>query len=192
MLKAEEQMEIAVLRKHGESIRAIARSMGVSRNTVRRHLRGGEQAAVRKAAAKRAEKLDPFKGYIVDRLKAAAPDLIPASVLYREIKVRGYTGGETRVKQFMRGLRPAPKPDPVVRFETPPGQQIQVDWATIGRGADQLSVLIATLGWSRASYVEFCDDERFETLIGCHENAFAAFGGVPREPHAPRSRSSPP
>jgi transposase len=181
MLKAEERMEIAVLKKHGESIRAIARAMGVSRNTVRRHLRGGDSAAVRKPAARRAEKLDPFKGYIVNRLKAAAPDLIPASVLFREVRARGYAGGETRVKQFVRGLRPAPKADPVVRFETAPGEQMQVDWASIGRGAEQLSVLIATLGWSRASYVEFCDDERLETLIGCHANAFAAFGGVPRE-----------
>ena len=89
MLKAEERMEIAVLKKHGESIRAIARAMGVSRNTVRRYLRSGEGAAVRKPAVRRVEKLDPFKGYIVDRLKAAAPDLIPASVLFREIKTRG-------------------------------------------------------------------------------------------------------
>jgi transposase len=181
MLKAEGRMEISVLKKHGQSIRAIARAMGVSRNTVRRHLRGGEEAGVRKPPPKRVEKLDPFKGYIVDRLKAAAPDPIPASVLYREIKGRGYSGGATRVKQFVRGLRPAPKPDPVVRFETEPGLQMQADWATIGRGADQLSVWIATLGWSRATYVEFCDDERLETLISCHENALVAFGGVPRE-----------
>jgi len=45
---------------------------------VRRYLREGDAAAVRKAAAKRAEKLDPFKAYIVDRVKAAAPDRIPA------------------------------------------------------------------------------------------------------------------
>jgi len=42
-------------------------------------------------------------------------------------------------------------------------------------------VFIATLGWSRATYVEFCDDEQVETLIGCHERAFLAFGGVPKE-----------
>jgi transposase len=42
-------------------------------------------------------------------------------------------------------------------------------------------VFIATLGWSRMAYIEFCDDERVETLIRCHENAFAAFGGVTRE-----------
>ena len=42
-------------------------------------------------------------------------------------------------------------------------------------------MFIATLGWSRATYVEFVTDERLETLLGCHERAFYFFGGVPRE-----------
>ena len=72
----------------------------------------------------------------------------------------------------------APTPPPAVRFETVPGHQMQADWASVGRGADKLRVFIATLGWSRAAYVEFCDDERVETLIRAHENALLAFGGV--------------
>jgi transposase len=102
-------------------------------------------------------------------------------VLYREIRERGYDGGETRVKQFVRGLVPAALPEPVVRFETAPGHQMQADWATVGRGGDKLKVFIATLGWSRAAYVEFCDDEKVETLIQAHDNALLAFGGVPIE-----------
>jgi hypothetical protein len=66
--------------------------------------------------------------------------------------------GLFRSSVFVRGPRPAPKPDPVGRFETKPGEQMQIDWATIGRGAEQLSVLIVTLGWSRTSYVEFWED----------------------------------
>ena len=181
MPKAEEQMELAVLRKHGASIRELARMTGRSRNTVRRYLRGGNAAAARKAVPKRAEKLDPFKPYIVGRLEAGAPDRIPAAVLFREIKARGYSGGETRLKQFVGGLAPVPPSPPIVRFETEPGHQMQADWSTVGRGADKLKVFIATLGWSRATYVEFCDDERVETLIGCHERALLAFGGVPKE-----------
>jgi len=102
-----------------------------------------------------AEKLDRFKAYTVGRVKAAAPDRIPAVVLFREIKARGYDGGETRVKQFVRGLVSAPTPPPAVRFETEPGHQMQADWASVGCGADKLSVFIATLGWSRTAYVEF-------------------------------------
>lgn len=59
--------------------------------------------------------------------------------------------------------------------------QMQADLASVGHGACKLSIFIATLGRSRAAYVEFCDDERVETLIECHEHAFLAFAGVPRE-----------
>lgn len=181
MLTVEERMEVDILSKHGASIRELAKATGRSRNTVRRYLREGEAAGTRKPAPKRPEKLDPFKTYIVGRLMASAPERIPATVLIREIRAHGYEGGETRVKQFVRGLVPATAPEPIVRFETEPGRQMQADWATVGRGPEKLKVFIATLGWSRASYVEFCDDERVETLIAAHENAFAALGGVPME-----------
>ena len=174
-------MELVVLKKHGESIRSLSRSTGRSRNTVRRYLRNGEAAATRQPAPKRPEKLDPYKKYIIERMAAAAADVIPATVLMREIQGQGYDGGYSRVKVFVRGLVPVPKPDPVVRFETEPGQQMQADWAKVGRGGDKLKVFIATLGWSRMAYVEFCDDERVETLIACHEHAFLALGGVPME-----------
>jgi hypothetical protein len=102
MLTAEERMELGVLGKHGAGIRELARVTGWSRNTVRRYF---DAAVVGKTAPKRAERLD--------RVKAAAPDRIPAVVLFREIKARGYDGGETQLKQFVRGLVPAPALAPV-------------------------------------------------------------------------------
>ena len=181
MLKAEEQMELVVLKKHGESIRSLTRTTGRSRNTVRRYLRGGDAATSRKPGPKRAEKLDPYKKYIIERMVAAAPDVIPAAVLLREIQEHGYDGGYSRVKQFVRGLVPVAPTEPVVRFETEPGRQMQADWATVKGSGIKLKVFIATLSWSRMAYVEFCDDEQVETLIACHERAFLAFGGVPKE-----------
>ncbi|MGA7326189.1 MAG: endonuclease/exonuclease/phosphatase family protein [Rhodomicrobium sp.] len=150
---------------------------GRSRNTARRYLQSGADATRRKQAPKPAEKLDPFKSYIMERVKAAAPDRIPAAILFREIKERSYLGGDTRVKEFVRALTPVAALEPVVRFETEPGRQMQADWASMGRGSGKLSVFIATLGWSWAAYLEFCGDERVETLIGCQENAFLAFAG---------------
>ena len=73
------------------------------------------------------------------------------------------------MKQFLRTLVPARVAEPIIRFETEPGEQMQADWATVGCGTERLSVFIATLGWSRMAYIEFCDDERVETLIRCHE-----------------------
>ncbi|WP_341464303.1 DDE-type integrase/transposase/recombinase [Brevibacillus borstelensis] len=36
------------------------------------------------------------------------------------------------------------------------------------------------LGYSRMMYVEFTEDEKLETLIGCHLRAWQYFGGVPQ------------
>jgi transposase len=180
MIGLELSMEIRVLAKHGRGVREIAREVGVSRNTVRRYLRDPD--AVRyKERPERPAKLDLYEAYIVERLAAAAPETIPAKVLLDEIRVLGYAGGYTMVKAFVASLRAPAEPEPVVRFETAPGSQMQADWATIRRGRDRLSVFVATLGWSRAAYVEFVTDERVETLMACHEHAFLAFGGVPRE-----------
>jgi len=179
MLVAEEAVEIRVLRRQGKSIREIARMLEVSRNTVRRYLR--VEGSPRYEREARPSKLDPYKHYIDERVKAAAPDWIPATVLLRELRGLGYPGGYSILKDHLATLRPLAKPEPLIRFETEPGRQMQVDFATIRRGCDRLSVFIATLGWSRATYVEFVTDERLETLLGCHERAFYFFGGIPRE-----------
>src|SRR3984893_7134813 len=180
MVGLEAALEIRVLHRHGKSIREIAREMGVSRNTVRRYLRD-EEAARYKSRSPRPTKLDPFKGYVIERLRSAAPERIPGSVLLMELRERGYCGGYTRLKEFLASLKPPELVEPVIRFETGPGEQMQVDWAVIRRGSNRLSVFVATLGWSRASYVEFVTDGRVETLIEAHENAFLDFGGVPQE-----------
>jgi transposase len=179
MLVAEEAVEIRVLSKQGKSIRDIARLLKVSRNTVRRYVRGeGLPRYERKA---RPSKLDDYKQYIAERVRTAAPEWIPATVLQRELRALGYTGGVSILKDHLATLKPVARPEPLIRFETEPGRQMQADFATIRRGKDRLAVFIATLGWSRATFVEFVTDERMETLLACHERAFFYFGGVPRE-----------
>ena len=179
MLVAEEAVEIRVLSKQGKSIRDIARLLKVSRNTVRRYIRGeGLPRYERKA---RPSKLDDYKQYIAERVRAAAPEWIPATVLLRELRALGYPGGVSILKDHLGTLKPVARPEPLIRFETEPGRQMQADFATIRRGKDRLAVFIATLGWSRATFVEFVTDERMETLLSCHERAFFYFGGVPRE-----------
>ena len=167
------------MKRQGKSIREIARLLELSRNTVRRYLRCEGVPHYQREA--RPGKLDCYKQYLAERVTAAAPDWIPATVLLRELKALGYAGGYSILKEYLATMRPAAKPDPLVRFETEPGRQMQCDFGIIRKGRDRLSVFIATLGWSRASYVEFVTDERIETLLGCHERAFCFFGGVPHE-----------
>jgi transposase len=177
MLVAEEAVEIRVLSRQGKSIREIARMLKVSRNTVRRYVRS--EGLPRYEREARPSKLDHYKQYIAERVSAAAPEWIPAPVLLRELRALGYPGGISILKDHLATLKPVAQPEPLIRFETEPGRQMQADFATIRRGKDRLAVFIATLGWSR-TYVEFVIDERMETLLGCHERAFYFFGGVPR------------
>lgn len=86
----------------------------------------------------------------------------------------------SQLRAFLQALRPAPPEDPVVRFETAPGEQMPVDWVEFRKGADPLYAFCATLGYSRASQVEFVTDMKVDTLIECHQRAFAALGGAPR------------
>jgi transposase len=138
MLVAEEALEIRVLRRQGKSIREIARMLDVSRNTVRRYLRG-EVLPHYEREPRRPSKLDPYKRYIDERVTAAAPDWIPATVLLRELRTLGYPGGYSILKDHLATLRPVAKPEPLIRFETEPGRQMQADFATIRRGRDRLA-----------------------------------------------------
>ena len=178
MLTQEQEVEIKVMARRGMKVRGIARELGCSRNTVRRYLRDPE-ASRYGPRAPRTTKLDPFKDYLLVRIEAAKPRWIPAVVLWREIEERGYVGGLTQLKLFINPLKVS-KPDPVVRFETPPGEQMQADFTVVRRGREPLLAFVATLGYSRASFVRFTTNETAETLCACVREALAYFDGVPR------------
>jgi transposase len=180
MLGQEGYMEIHVMHRQGMSIKAISRELGVSRNTVRRYLRS-QQVPEPQARSKKASKLDGYRGYLKSRVKAARPDWIPATVLFDEIAALGYCGSVRTVSGYVATLKPKAKDDPLVRFETPPGQQMQVDWGAFKLNGKRISLFVATLGWSRFNFGLFVGNEQFETLRDCHEQAFDAFGGVPLE-----------
>lgn len=181
MISLEVCMEIRVLRRQGWSLRRIACETGHSINTVRKYVRG--EGWPRYGPRKNKPcKLDAYKDYVRRRLESARPQWIPATVVFREIQARGYRGGIAMVRRYMRTLKPRAVVEPLVRFETAPGRQMQVDWVEFCRsGGRRLAAFVATLGYSRASYVEFVDNERLATLLHCHENSFAFFGGVVRE-----------
>lgn len=71
--------------------------------------------------------------------------------------------------------------DPVARFETLPGQQVQVDFTTIRRGRESLKAFFGTLVYSRASFVCFGAREDSDALLNGLREAFAYFSGVPEE-----------
>ncbi len=181
MLTQEMVVTIKVLNNQELPIKVIARQMGLARNTVKKYLKAdaSEPRYVRQHV--RPSKLDPFKDYIQERIAAAHPDWIPATVLFSEIVERGYQGKIRILSKYLLSLKPVTIAEPLVRFETPAGQQLQVDFTIIRRGHHALKAFVATLGYSRASYVCFYDHERTEAWIDGLIKSFEFFGGVPRE-----------
>ena len=185
MLSEEHILEIKILsQRYGKSIRAIAAELGISRNTVRRYLRGeGPTASPSGRGPGRPRSLERYEAYLVERVTKASPHRVPATVLTREIAAMGYTGSERTVRRFVAELYQdaVPVPTPVERFETLPGQQIQMDWAEERLGGRKIYCFIGLLGYSRALYVEYVDSMKSSTLIACHERMLASFGGSPHE-----------
>ena len=72
-----------------------------------------------------------------------------------------------------------------VRFETPPGSQMQVDfgekWLEIGGVQQKRYVFVATLGFSRRTFAMVFGAMRQRDWIAGLEGAFHHFGGVPQE-----------
>ena len=158
MLRLEGYVEIQVLYRQGKGIRAISAELGIARNTVRKYLRS-QGAPKSKVRPPRFSKLDAFRGYIQERQRQAHPQWIPASVLQREITESGYTGKGSILRTYVASLKPTAPEDPLVRFETKPGEQLQVDWGEFRQGRDPLAAFVATLGYSRYSYVEFVTEQ---------------------------------
>lgn len=93
----------------------------------------------------------------------------------------GFDGTVRTVRRFVAGLYPTPAPEPVVRFETPPGHQAQMDWGSYRLGRQRVYAFIGVLGFSRWLYLEYVASTASEVLVACHRRMFADFGGVPRE-----------
>ena len=190
-IRSREELENSVITKYaaGWSIRALARHFSMGRNTIRRILRKnrrqrdkGHDALDQQKSVVRKSKLDTFKPMIHDLLKDY-PDITGVRVC-EELVDSGFDGGRTIVTDYLRKIRPRPKKAPVVRFETQPGHQGQMDWSPYKinftrSGREEVLCFSYILGFSRRHYIDFTTDRKFYTLIRRHQDAFSHFKGVP-------------
>lgn len=162
------------------SISAIGRRLDLDRKTVQRSLRQTTWHPYRRAAV--AETLLTAHA---DFVRTRAPEVgYSARILYQELRAsRGYTGSYETVKRCVAPLREVQlqAERALLRFETPPGQQSQIDWgqATVPfrTGPVVVHVFVLTLGFSRRGFYHACADERLAQFLEAHERAFAHFGG---------------
>jgi transposase len=181
-----EVVMILDLHRQGLSVSAIAERVGVDRKTVRKYIDRGLEPPVYGPRQPRSRRIDPFIPYLRERV-AAWPELSGRRLL-RELRERGYQGGYTALTDVLRGLRPPAAPAFEVRFETPPGDQAQVDFAQFQVVFDDEPGVVRivwlfslVLGHSRFLWARFVLHQDLQTVLRCHLAAFAALGGVPRQ-----------
>jgi len=163
----------------------IAARLGVSRGLIYHWLRTGQldreldTLPAHRVRVTGPPKLAPFAP-IIDARLATYPEL-SAVRLFEEARAAGYAGGLSQLKCYVRRVRPRPPVEPVVRFETPPGHQAQVDFAECRFPWGKRFALLVVLGYSRRLWVQFYPRQTMATVMQGLEAAFAYFGGVPRE-----------
>ena len=183
-------METKMLLKHyleqGVSKAELARQFQLSRRTIHywiesgqldRELTAGAGGYARRAPV--AHKLDPYKGIIEARLEVYPK--LTAQRLYEEVGAAGYAGSYGSVRDYVRQIRPRETADPVVRFETPPGRQGQVDFGSFRLPWGRRYALLVVLGYSRLLWLWFFRRQTMAVLCRGLESAFEYFGGVPEE-----------
>jgi transposase len=178
---------LIIMHNEGWSIRALCRHFHTSRNAIRRILRAHESRRdlghdVLQKRLKRARKLDVFEPEI-KRILQKYPDITGVRV-HEKLVEAGYAGGITILRERLARLRP--RKEPVIRFETGPGVQGQMDWSpyTIpftGTGKSTVQCFSYILGFSRRQYIDFTMRRDFFSLIRRHQDAFQYYLGVPRE-----------
>ena len=175
-------MDIISLHRQGLSLRAIAKKLGIHRNTVKKYITGKRFPQYRKNKRQKSI-LDPYYQIIDDFL---AEDDYQATWIYEKLKKLEYSGSYETVKDYVRKVKEHRSRLAYARFETEPGIQAQVDWGDFkvenpDNSNSTKFMFLMILGYSRAMYIEFVDNCNLETFMDCHIHAFHYFQGVPAE-----------
>lgn len=183
-------LQIVTLHRQRLSRRAIARALGVSRNTVKdivaEHAKAREEKHEALPApptrAPRASKVDAYAARVT-ALLGCYPD-ITAQRVFETLREEGYLGGYTAIKKHVRRHRPPPRPEP--SRVTPvygPGEMSENDWSpykvvyTDGR-KDQINAFGYTLVFSRRKFWDLYRHADIHALMDGHVRAFERFQGV--------------
>ncbi len=174
-----------------KSLHEIAKTTGLSRNTIRKWVRDpGEVAKPTYRRSKMPGKLTAFMPELELALKADAhrtkQNRRTGKALFLQIKAAGYTGGYSRVTDFIRAWRDqegkAPKAFVPLAFEL--GEAFQFDWSdegmVVGGIFYKLQVAHLKLCASRAFWLVAYPSQGHEMLFDAHTRAFTALGGIPR------------
>jgi transposase len=171
------------LKQLGWGTKRIAAELGCSKNTVKRWLALGGWR--RGASPSRSKRLDGLEEWLCERFRrhGGNADVVRQELVAEKGLVVSLRTVERAVAPLRRELQAQARA--TVRFETRPGQQLQIDFGErrveIGGVAVKVFLFVATLGYSRRLHVRAYGHEKQDSWFDGMESAFRAFGGVPRE-----------
>jgi transposase len=177
MISKEDNIVLQHYLKEGLPKTVIAQKLGINRKTVQRHAATSGKDGRYGPRPTKPSIIDRYKNYIRGRLELY-PELSTVR-LFSEIKPLGFQGQYTTVKKYVRLVRPKAPLEIEQRFETPPGQQVQLDFADFKTSFGKVHALLVVLSWSRYLWVRFYYHEDQLTVLGGLHKAFLALGGVP-------------
>ncbi len=176
----------AMQRLHGLGwgTRRIAAEIGCNRETVQRYLAAVGWAPCR--VPTRPSLLAGHAAWVAERLRRHRGN---ADVVRQELASElGIVVSLRTVERAVLHLRRelAAEALATVRFETPPGRQLQIDFgqrrvAIEGEDLGKVFLFVATLGYSRRVYARAFRHERQSAWLEGIEGAFRHFGGLPGE-----------
>jgi transposase len=183
MITPDEVGAIKKLYELGWGARRIARNLGMSRNTVKKHLKIDGYPEYKKPTRPKA--LEPYREWVEAEYKKHRGN---AEVVRQELQSqKGITVSLRTVERSVEAQKRLFEAEAkaTLRFETEPGEQAQVDFGTrkvlVGSEELQIHLFVMTLGFSRRLYVEAFPDETRSSWQAGIERGFLHFGGVTRE-----------
>jgi transposase len=183
MLESDDLRRLRALADQKWGAKRIARELGIARNTVRRYLRGGRAAEVQVRLEARC--LDDVERAAAARLLGTTAEG-NAVVVHDLLAERGVVASVRTVQRAVEAERRAIRAAQVasVRFETTPGQQMQIDFGEkvvlIAGQRTRVHLLAAVLSHSRRIFVKAFLSERGDDWREGVAAAFRHFGGVTR------------
>ncbi len=183
MQEPETIQQMLALHALGWGTKRIAGELGVARNTVKRYLAAGGYVPYQSPT--RPGKLAGLEDWLKEQFLQHRGN---CDVVRQELaRVHGRLASLRTVERACRPYRAelAARARATLRFETPPGKQMQIDFgvATVEIGGEKelVHLFVATLGHSRLGYVAAFSHERQSAWFAGMEGAFAHYGGIPRE-----------